>query len=251
MNINLTPAVKQIAIACAVLFIGTWILKQRDIDLIAILGLHYPKSDSFKPWQILTHMFMHGDIRSLNVSITHILFNMFALISFGVVLEQFLGTKKFVQLYFISGFGAMIVHIAVQLIQLHYDYGMWMPSFSDLGIKIEGDQIFSNGTFVKTQAELAKVGGILGGTVVGASGAIYGVSVAFAYLFPNSKLMIMFIPYPIAAKILIPIVVLLDVFLGFSNFQNDPIAHFAHIGGALFGFLVVWYWRKFDKKNFY
>ncbi len=244
MNIHLTPAVKQILIACAVLFAGTWILKQSNIDLIEILGLHYPKSDLFKPWQLLTHMFMHGGI-------SHILFNMFALVSFGVVLEDFLGTKKFAKLYFISGLGALIVHIAMQLIQLHIDYGMWMPSFYDLGFTIEGDKISADGIHIKSQDALRKVGGILGGTVVGASGAIYGVSVAFAYLFPNSKLMLMFIPYPIPAKILIPIVVLLDIFLGFSNFQNDPIAHFAHIGGALFGFLVVWYWRKFDKKTFY
>ncbi len=243
MRINLTPAVKQIVIACVVLFLGSMLLSSK-INLDTILAAHYPNSPLFKPWQIITHMFMHGGT-------AHLVFNMLALASLGTTLENYLGTKKFVQLYFLAGLGAILVHFISQIVMLYLDFHIWFPSMSDFAITIDGDKIYSKSSLITSQEELRKVGSVFVGSVVGASGAIYGVAVAFAYLFPNSEMMIMFIPYPIKSKYLIPVILLLDVFLGFSNFQSDPIAHFAHIGGALFGFLVIWYWRKFDRKNFY
>jgi membrane associated rhomboid family serine protease len=247
MRINLTPAVKQILIACIVLFIGTQLLQMRGIvDLEFLLAAHYPKSGFFQPWQIITHMFMHD-----SKNIGHLLFNMFGLVSIGMIMEDFLGTKKFVQLYFISGLGALVVHFLVQIFQLHYQFGLWLPSPADLGLRIEENTIYSNESIIKTQEALANVGSIIAGSVEGASGALYGVVVAYAFLFPNRTLMIMFIPYPIKAKYLIPGFLVLDVVLGITNSKNDTVAHFAHIGGAIFGFLLIWYWRKFDRKNFY
>ncbi len=187
---------------------------------------------------------MHGGIG-------HLLFNMVALASLGSTLENFLGPKKFVQLYFIAGLGALLVHFISQIVVLYIDFHLWLPSMNDFGITINGDKIYANSNLITSQEELRKVGGIFMGSVVGASGAIYGVAVAFAYLFPNSEMMIMFIPYPIKAKYLIPGILLLDIILGFSNLEGDPIAHFAHIGGALFGFGIIYYWRKFDRNNFY
>ena len=247
MRINLTPAVKQILIACIVLFIGTYLLQMRGIvNLEFLLAAHYPNSVLFKPWQIITHMFMH-DSRNIG----HLLFNMFGLVSIGMIMEDFLGTKKFVQLYFISGLGALAMHFLIVILKLHYETNLWLPNLSDLGLIIDGDNIRPINDFLKTQEEFNKVAGIIAGSVEGASGALYGVVVAYAFLFPNRTLMIMFIPYPIKAKYLIPGFLALDVVLGITNSKNDTVAHFAHIGGAIFGFLLIWYWRKFDRKNFY
>ncbi len=233
-RIQLTPVVKQILIGCVVLFAGTFLLNARGlIDLEMWLAMYYPISPFFKPWQIITHMFMHG-------SIGHIVFNMFALVSIGMIIERFMGGKKFLQLYFFSGLGAIGVHILSQAVELHNITGLWFPSLSELGLIIDGNSISYN-----------RVKQVLLTPVLGASGAIYGVVAAFAYLFPNTELMIMFIPYPIKAKYLVPGFIVLDIVLGFSSIQGDSIAHFAHIGGALFGLGLVFYWRKFDKKNFY
>lgn len=247
MRINLTPAVKQILIACIVLFIGTKLLQMKGtIDLEFILSAHYPNSGFFQPWQIITHMFMHD-----SSNIGHLVFNMFGLVSIGVIMEDFLGTKKFVQLYFISGLGALAIHFLVVILKLHYETGLWLPNFADLGLTIDGTMIKSNGTVLKTQEAFDGVVSLVFGSVEGASGALYGIVVAYAFLFPNRTLMIMFIPYPIKAKYLIPGFLVLDVVLGITNSKNDTVAHFAHIGGAIFGFLLVWYWRKFDRRNFY
>ncbi len=236
MNLNLTPAVKQILIACVVLFIGTLLLQQKEISLINILGLHYPTNPLFKPWQLLTHMFMHGGI-------THILFNMFGLITFGSVLESVYGTKKFVKLYFFSGLGALLIHFLAEAFSIHSITGEWWINAERINQLIAANTI--------TQAQFDSVVQNYKSLMVGASGCLYGLSAAFALLFPNTEMMIMFIPYPIKAKYLIPGFILLDLFLGVSKFDWDPVAHFAHIGGALFGFLLALYWRKFDKKNFY
>ncbi|MDI1233022.1 MAG: rhomboid family intramembrane serine protease [bacterium] len=247
MRINLTPAVKQILIACIVLYIGTFLFKAKGLaDLEFMLAAHYPNSGFFKPWQIITHMFMHD-----SNNIGHLIFNMFGLVSIGVILEDFMGTKKFVQLYFFSGLGALAVHILVQIIKLHYDFGLWLPSPADLGLTIDGSTIYSNGSIIKSQEELQNAGSIIASSVEGASGALYGVVVAYAFLFPNRTLMIMFIPYPIKAKYLIPGFLVVDIVMGITNSKDDTVAHFAHIGGAIFGFLLVWYWRKFDRKNFF
>jgi len=241
----ITPIIKQILIGCIVLFAGTFLLKQRQIiDLNMVLAMFYPNSPFFKPWQIITHMFMHG-------SLAHIIFNMFALVSIGVIIERFLGPKKFLQLYFFSGLGAIAVHVISQAVEIHYITGLWFPNFDQLGLIVDGDTLRSNGSVLKTQEVFDKVATTVFSPVLGASGAIYGVVAAFAFLFPNTELMVMFIPYPVKAKYLVPGFIVLDIVLGFSSIQGDSIAHFAHIGGALSGLGLVYFWRKFDKRNFY
>ncbi len=235
MRFQLTPAVKNIVIACIVLFIGTLLLEKQNISLINLLGLHYPANPGFNPYQLVTHMFMHGGF-------THILFNMFALITFGVVLERVLGIKKFVSLYFFSGLGALFVHFLAQAIIVNNITGSWFLS----------DQVID--TFFKSNPSVADKTRIIenyNSLMVGASGCIYGIVVAFALLFPNTELYIMFIPIPMKAKFVIPGFLALDLFLGVSNFNWDPVAHFAHLGGGIFGFGLIYYWRKFDKNNFY
>jgi rhomboid-like protein len=245
MRFNLPPVIKQIVIACVVLFIGTSLLQMRQVyDLNQVLSMHYPSAPFFKPWQIITHMFMHG-------SIAHLVFNMFGLITMGTVLENILGSKRFLMLFFYSGLGSIALHLMVQVYEVHHLTGLWLPTLQDLGLNIDGDKIYSTGQLIKTKAQLDAIAGMYFQTLMGASGAIYGVVVAFAYLFPNTELMFMFIPYPIKAKYLVPIIIGLDLFLGLSNFQGDPIAHYAHLGGAITGFLLVYYWKKRDRKHFW
>lgn len=242
-RIYLTPAVKQITIACVVLFIGTKLLLMRGVfDLNTVLAMHYPMNPAFRPWQIITHMFMH-DSRGIS---PHLIFNMIALVSIGPTVENILGTKNFVKLFFFSGLGSIGLHILVETIQVYNAVGAWFPPFDILYTMVNPD-----GTFNVPEATVKTVYGAYVSPLLGASGAIYGIVVAFAYYFPNTELMFMFIPYPIKAKYLIPIIILLDIYLGISNFGWDPIAHFAHIGGALTGLGIAWFWRHNNNRRFY
>jgi membrane associated rhomboid family serine protease len=247
-RINLTPVVKQILIACIVLYIGTALLKYRQIfDLDTVLAMHYPLHPDFRPWQIITHMFMH-DSNGLS---PHLLFNMFALVSIGTIVERYLGSKKFLQLFLYAGFGSIALHIIVESVMVHNAIGEWFPSFSSLDIQLNAENNPFTYSSRYTQESFDVVAMAYFSKLLGASGAIYGVIVAFAFFFPNTELMFMFIPYPVKAKYLVPIMIGLDIYLGVSNFGWDPVAHFAHIGGALTGLAIVWYWRKFDRTNFY
>ncbi len=235
MRFHLTLAVKNILIACVILFIGTLVLENKNISLIEILGLYYPGHPEFMPYQIITHMFMHGGV-------SHIIFNMFGLITFGVVIENVIGTKKFIMLYFFSGLGAILIHFFAQSIMIHQYTGSWYLNNEALTTFLNSNP--SKDLFDKVRANYA-------GLMVGASGCIYGISAAFAFLFPNTALYIMFIPVPIKAKYVIPGFIALDLLLGISNFNWDPVAHFAHVGGGVFGFALTYYWRKKDKRNFW
>ena len=244
-RIEITPVIKQILIACIVLFIGSSLLEQKGVyDLNSLLAMHFPNSPMFKPWQIITHMFMHGGI-------AHLAFNMFGLVSLGVIIEKVMGGKRFFQLFIYSGLGAIGLHLCIQLWQVHQISGLWAPSMAELGLSIDGEQIFSNGSVIKSKTELDQIGSVYFQTLLGASGAIYGVAVAFAFIFPNTELMLMFIPVPIKAKYLVPGLIAVDLVFGLSDFNGDTIAHFAHIGGALTGFGLVYYWRKKDRRNFW
>ncbi len=238
---NVTEVVKQLIIINILFFVGTQFLG--DVAY-KYLSLYYPENPDFNYWQPLTHMFMHGNVM-------HIFFNMFALFSFGSALEQMWGAKKFLFFYISCGLGAALVNTLV-----NYYY------FQD-GLNALVNQGFSKAEIIevlngKRNNEIVSIlntsnfNNFLSaymGTVVGASGAIYGLLVAFAFMFPNAELALMFIPIPIKAKYFVPVFMLLydgffgilgNSFMGFS----DGVAHFAHVGGALFGFLMVWYWRK-------
>lgn len=226
------PGVKNILIMCVILFFGTKIMAQKGIDLYQLLGLHYFDSILFKPWQLFSHMFMHGGF-------SHILFNMLGLYMFGAVLENILGTKRFLTLYFFSGFGAVALDFAVKGYLLQQDYGQFMFS-ADLQFALlenpETDIPLYRNLFTP---------------MVGASGALYGILVAFAVFFPNTTLTLLFFPFPIKAKYLIPIMLGIDLFLGIGQFNWDPVAHFAHLGGAIFGFFMVRHWNKTRRDTFY
>ena len=240
---HLTPVTKNIIIANIIVFFGGYLLLNYGIDLVEWLAGYFPLSPNFKSWQIITHMFMHG-------SFGHILFNMFALFSFGPTLEQFLGGKKFLMLYFIAGLGGFALYNLINLFTVYNDIAFLKASNFDVDLIYQyakysyaGEKpLPTNDIAVRDAAQ--SLFNTLRTPMVGASGAIFGVVAAFSTLFPNAKLMFMFIPYPIKAKYLLPIIIAVSIFLGFKQFSWDNVAHFAHIGGALFGFLYIYFWKK-------
>lgn len=234
---NMTDTVKQLLILNILFFIGAQFVPQAT-DLLA---LHYFESDKFQLWQPISHMFMHGDLM-------HIFFNMFALVSFGSALEHFWGPKKFLFFYFSCGIGAALIHSGINYYYFHDGLNTLIANgFS----KEEIINLINEGKFMTSwQAVLSPntfenmIGALT--PTVGASGAIYGLLVAFAFMFPNAELALMFIPVPIKAKYFVPGIVLLDLFSGVTGYSifGGGIAHFAHVGGAFFGFLMMWYWKK-------
>ncbi|MDQ8203132.1 rhomboid family intramembrane serine protease [Pelagicoccus sp. SDUM812003] len=231
----------------ALLFVATYIVGDNQERLLSLLALHFPQSDDFRAWQLVTHMFMHG-------SPTHILFNMFGLYTFGGVLERIWGARRFLVFYFVAGVGAGIIFTAVNLYQFSSIYDTLLSNGVSTGsIQNFLDTAISNRDIAKTldQDKALHFLQIYHGSVVGASGAIYGVLVAFAILFPNAKLALIFLPVPIAAKFFVPAMLLLDLFSEFTGFSlfGGGIAHMAHIGGALIGFLLMLYWRDAAKRR--
>lgn len=208
-------------------------------DLRTKLGLFYFRSEYFQPYQLVTHMFTHG-------SFFHILFNMFALFTFGSILERMWGPKRFFIFYFATGFGALALHTLVNHIEAQSLARHFSSSEVEF-IKESGRQLLFSGRLVGDAEKLNQIYNI---PTVGASGAIYGLLIAFAMLFPNTTLMLIFPPIPIKAKYLIPLLIVVELFLVKADFSWDNIAHFAHLGGALFGFIIVKFWMK-DRRNFY
>ena len=239
---TIPETIKQLLIVNILFFIGSGFLGDIANDLLA---LHYFKNDRFIFTQLLTHMFMHGNFY-------HILFNMFALWMFGSPLVQMWGSKKFLFFYFSAGFGAaalqlLVYHLEIQSVYYALEVNNFtLNSFKQ--ILIEGSYNTSILQFVDEES-INSAYSAYNSSLVGASGAIYGVLVAFAFSFPNSELMLLFPPIPIKAKFLVPGLILMDLFFGFSSFSLGPIAHFAHVGGALTGFIMVWYWKRNQFNN--
>lgn len=219
---NLTPVVKNLLIINLICFIPFVILRDDAYQKLIVnnLGVFYFNSPHFRVWQIITYMFIHGGWE-------HILFNMFALFSFGPILEYAIGPKRFFNLYFICGIGAALFQMLVQAYEVHALIG----SFT-LPLDLE---VTSPSVIDKLQAIYTPI--------VGASGAIFGLLVAFGMLYPNLELMILFVPVPIKAKYIIPIYIIIEIVLGVGQFGGDNVAHFAHLGGALLGFILVKTWR--------
>jgi len=220
---NIPPVVKNLLIINVICFIPFLIYdKSGELNpVVEHFGVYYFDSPFFRIWQIITHMFMHGGW-------AHIIFNMFALYSFGTALEFTMGSKRFFNFYFICGLGAIALQMLVQGIEVHSLVG----SFT----------IPDNYQNADPQI-IARLQGIYGSPMVGASGAIFGLLIGFGMLYPNAELMIMLIPVPVKAKYVIPVYVLLELFLGVEQFSGDSVAHFAHLGGAVLGFILIKTWH--------
>ena len=239
---QISETVKHLLIINALFFLATLSLGPVVYDWFS---LHYFKSPKFQLWQPLTHMFMHGDF-------SHIFFNMFGLYMFGTPLEQMWGRNKFIFFYLSTGFGAALL----QMCLYHYQVQEGIQVLQTLGLgSAEVKQFLESSVLAPEVIEQADVGILrsayqaFSAVLVGASGALYGVLVGFAMLFPNAQLMLLFPPIPIMAKYLVPILILIDLFFGFSSYSMGPIAHFAHVGGALTGLVMMWYWKRNQFNN--
>lgn len=208
--ISQIPTVTKNLVAINILmFIATLV---NENFMVANFAMFYPASPFFKPWQILTHMFMHGGF-------WHIFFNMYSLLMFGSILERSLGPKKFLIFYFVTGLGAVALHTGVE----------WM----------QAKVFIANGIAQAYQQLLVT-------PTLGASGAIYGLLIGFAMLYPQARLTLIFPPIPMTAKWLVIIFAAIELFSGINGIQ-DGVAHFAHLGGMLFGWLLIRWWRKHGK----
>ena len=261
---QITPTVKQLLIINILFFIGSQLVPVAE----TYFSLYAYQDNHFRFWQLITHMFMHGNIM-------HIFFNMFALYSFGSALEHFWGTKKFLFFYISCGIGAALMQMGINYLELQYllnstsvaDMNLSSTTMHQIVNTTISDKINYRPDLFETEIKtiLNNVGKLNLLTqesfntffkaaqqtqipMVGASGAIYGLLVAFAFMVPNAELALMFIPIPIKAKYFVPGLLLVDLVLGVSGNSifggASGIAHFAHIGGALVGFLMMWYWKK-------
>jgi len=232
---RMTDAVKHLIIVNVVVFIATFVLKMGFSDSLA---LYFPENPNFGYWQYLTHMFVHGGVM-------HIVFNMYALFAFGTPLEQIWGRNKFLFFYFSAGLGAGLIYTAVNYFQFNSAFQELMQtgiSSSEIYNAMDGSKMYQNEV-------LQKINSIYSTPALGASGALYGILVAFGMTFPNSKLALIFFPVPIAAKYFIPLIILGDLFFGVTKYSVGNVAHFAHIGGAIIGFIIAFYWRQNQFKR--
>ncbi|WP_116126056.1 rhomboid family intramembrane serine protease [Lewinella sp. IMCC34183] len=271
----LTPVVKNLLIINVAVFALLFLLPYLGIDtgeLSDYLALHYPTSDRFHPIQLVSHFFVHGGL-------AHIFFNMFGLVMFGPLLEARYGSRRFLLLYLVAAAGAVALHFGYTWYQLNYleeciaafqarpTLANFNAFFDSVNI---GNLFLDNGTTVTAEVARIQSNLVLSGgdpernlregvsmmteyldwkasvPMVGASGALYGIVAAFAILYPDFKLMLIFLPVPIKARYFVPILLAVDLFLGIMEYSWDPIAHFAHLGGAVAGGLLAFIWYRTD-----
>jgi membrane associated rhomboid family serine protease len=222
------PVVLNLLIINCLCLLATAVFQTRGIYLNDILGLHYFSASKFQAWQLVTYMFMHGGF-------SHLFFNMFSLWMFGRTLERIWGGYRFLVFYLVCGIGAGLVQEGVWWYEVRemlsyesYNLGTGVISHADFLIHYL--PTYLNNVYL----------------TVGASGAIFGLLLAFGMLFPNAEMFLMFIPVPVKAKYFVIGYGIIELFLGVNNFSGDNVAHFAHLGGMLFGYFLIKYWRKRD-----
>ena len=209
---SVPPVTKNIIIINILVMIMTWLSPE---FMYENFSLFYPTSAFFKPWQIITHMFMHGGF-------WHIFFNMYTLFIFGCVLERMWGPRKFLLFYFVTGIGAALMHTGVQAIEM---------------------QVYMSQAAEGSAGDIQAIHALKMTPTVGASGAIYGVLIGYAMLFPDSVLTLIFPPVALKAKWFVVIFAVIELFTGIFG-MGGSVAHFAHLGGMLFGWLLIMYWKK-------
>ena len=266
MMYRITPAVKNLLIINGLLFLATFVIgAQFNVSLTKLLGLHYPVSEHFKPFQFVTHMFMHGGMM-------HIFFNMYALFLFGSAIENAWGSQRFLFYYFFTGLGAATLHLLVNHIMFS-NMAAAITAFQNTPDPevfkqfVDGNKHYfrqnvydfinrwsldpENPTYVFQALQIMKniYQSAINVPTVGASGAVFGILLAFGMMYPNAELMLLFLPIPIKAKWFVAGYGVLELFLGFTR-TGSNIAHFAHVGGMLFGFILIKYWIAQEKRNY-
>jgi len=233
----LPPVVKNLLIINGLFFLATFACGSAfNIDLADYLGLHYIASENFNVFQFVTYMFMHS-----TASFTHILFNMFALWMFGNTLENVWGPKRFLTYYMVTGIGAAVIQMVVTYFRV---------SFVEAQLSSEAiSMVYKDGYALLVQGQnwsdplLGKLNILINSNTVGASGAVFGILLAFGMLFPNALLYIYF-AIPIKAKWFVMIYGAIELYSGIANNASDNVAHFAHLGGMIFGFFMIKYWKR-------
>jgi membrane associated rhomboid family serine protease len=267
-GISVPPVVKNIIIINVILYAATMLFGMTpDGFMMRHLALHPIRSPLFEPHQIITHIFMHG-------SLGHIFFNMFGVYMFGRILEQLWGSKKLLIFYTVTGLGAAFIHLTVNYFQIshlihlaeqfynapnytlfHQIVAKYLPgTASDWLVNFQQQWFYKpdDASFIPQAKQVVQelVSANLNIPTVGASGAVFGLLIAFAMMFPDVELMLIFLPIPIKAKYFVPIYACLELFFGVAGFRWDNVAHFAHLGGALFGFILVKIWKR-NQFRFY
>ncbi|TWO32550.1 rhomboid family intramembrane serine protease [Seonamhaeicola sediminis] len=250
---RISETVKHLLIINVIMFIGTLAIGGGEL-FYDWFALRFPQNEGFQLWQILTHMFMHGGW-------SHLFFNMFALWMFGTPVEQVLGSKRFLFIYFSAGLGAVVL----QLLYYYFKFYSGLSLLEEAGfnqvdtldtLKSGYNMYDTRWKSALTNQQLADFVGVFNSSMVGASGCLMGILAAFGMMNPNAELMLIFLPIPIKAKYFIPGLIALDLISGISGqsiFGYGNVAHFAHVGGALTGFLIMWYWKKnqFNQNRWY
>ncbi len=231
------PVTKNLIIINVIMWLAQIVAEQRGIDLSEILGLHYYQSDGFYIWQIITYMFLHD-----TSSFMHLFSNMFAVFMFGRTLEIVWGEKRFLLYYLITGIGAGLT----QLLVLHFRISGITSGMELTAIQ----EVYTNGrdlllkSMNYTDVAQSSLNLLLNTVTIGASGAVFGILLAFGMLFPNAELFIIPFPFPIKAKYFVFFYGLIELSFGVANMQGDSVAHFAHLGGMIFGIFLILYWKK-------
>ena len=241
---RITEAVKQLIIINVLFYIGSQFVGAPAYEA---LSLYFPLNPHFKAWQPVTYMFMHDQ-----GSIKHLLFNMLGLFMFGTSLEEIWGTKKFLFFYFSCGLGAALLHIGINYITFYHGMNILLENgYTKADIFAYLNQGMANPQWCEllTSGQIMGFGGAYVSPMLGASGALYGIFIAYAFLFPNREMFLFLLPIPIKVKYFVSAMVMIDLYLGFRGSsifggQSDGVAHFAHLGGALIGYIMMWYWKK-------
>jgi len=235
-------AISVLIVACIIFFVISFFVPDMQVFMFETFALYFPPQQNFRIWQFVSNIFMHGGF-------THIFFNMYALWAFGSPLEQMWGKKKFLFFFFLAGIGAAVIYTLVNYLQFNNLYNELISSGADengINAFLQTGKYNVSGLGGVSEDKLRGLYRLFNTPVVGASGAIYGVLVAFGILFPNAKLFLIFLPVPIAAKYFIPVLIGLDLFSGVTGFSifGGNVAHFGHVGGAVIGLLLMLYWRS-------
>ncbi len=238
-----TPeVVKNLLIINGIMLLAMIAAENYGVDIARMLGLHHWSSESFQPYQMVSYMFLHGGF-------THLLFNMFALWMFGRILEQVWGPKRFLIYYMITGIGAGLIQMLVTEIRIQMLISDIDPMLYQTVLK-DGLSVLQSGkNYIDPVA--GELNAMINTSTVGASGAVFGILLAFGMLFPNAQLMLLIPPIPIKAKYMVIGYGVLELYLGLSNNPADNVAHFAHLGGMLFGFILIKMWKSKGNTNFY
>lgn len=235
---NIPIVTKNLIIINVLFWLATVLMTK--LNLTDLLGLHYPAAKDFRLYQLITYMFMHG-------SVSHIFFNMFAVYMFGRILESVWGPRRFLTYYMITGIGAGLIQILVAFLRIKSAEAILDPEAIAM-VYQEGAAVLKQGKNYMDPS-LGELNLLINTATVGASGSVFGILLAFGMLFPNMPLYIIPFPFPIKAKYMVMGYGAIELLAGVANFSFDNVAHFAHLGGMLFGIILVLYWRKKDRDN--